>query len=542
MPAHAVTSFDATRRSSLTSRILVRRAGLLATVVAISAGSLVSRAIAAPDATAGATAADPASIETGSTAYAGVVNTDGTLLRSGPSENDYATKRLTKGDQLTVVGMRFEWLKVTPPPGSFCLVPQALITKRGDGTVGRVTLNAATVRVGSELTPSKHKVPMRLEVGTDVKIVGEVDEFYKIEPPEGIFLYVDKRFVDPILNAPARNATPAPTGPTAVVPTTPDNTSTAGTTGTTTVEPPAPGPVASTPQQQSNGNGSFTVSSDPNAGPASFTPPADAGSATPGTPAPGGPIVTTTSEPATSASPAGAPTSVQVEPTRTEPRTPSTKPAVAAKSNALSPRQVVDSFVSLEKQYDEAGKQQITDQPIDTLLAGYSELLTEPNLQPASRQIVEFRVQTLQVRKETRDQYVAAQKDLADAEARRREQLAEEQELQQRVQETAITRYQGLGKLTVSSLQVGGASLYRLVDPNTGRTVVYIRTDAPQVAEHMNQFVGIKGKVVKNEKMRLTYIEPESFDNVDVKLVSTKVFAEYTPPSLIGTASTASPQ
>jgi hypothetical protein len=499
--------------------IRVRRWGALAAAVGLTVGAITTVPAFAQ------TAADPANIETGATSYAGVVNTDGTLLRSGPSENDYATKRLSKGDQITVVGMRFEWLKIAPPPGSFCLVPQALITKRGDGSIGRVTTSAATVRVGSELTPSKHKVPMRLEVGTDVKIVGEVDEFFKIEPPEGVFLYVDKRFVDPVLPG------------TGVKPTAPTQTTSTGSeptqvaTGTpaqpdTTAKPPvdptSPAvPVQPPVGQQSKGDGTFVVSSD------------QPGSGTPGVATdPAGPIVTSTGQTPTQVEP---PT--HVDPVADVKPAPSTKPAVAVKPNALSPRQVVDSFVSLEKQYDDAGKLVITEQPIDTLLAGYSELLTEPNLQPASRQIVEFRVQTLQVRKETRDQYVTAQKELAEAEARRREQLAEEQELQQRVQETAITRYQGLGKLTVSSLQIGGASLYRLVDPNTGRTVVYIRTDSPEVAEHMGQFIGIKGKVVKNEKMRLTYIEPESFAEVDVKLVSTKVFAEYTPPSLIANAS-----
>src|SRR5205085_6799858 len=54
------------------------------------------------------------------------------------------------------------------------------------------------VRTGSELNPMKTTVQTKLDAGTDVKIVGEQEEYYKIEPPPGAYLYVQKDFVAPI--------------------------------------------------------------------------------------------------------------------------------------------------------------------------------------------------------------------------------------------------------------------------------------------------------------------------------------------------------
>ena len=133
--------------------------------------------------------------------FIGQVNTDGAFVRSGPAESDYAVMRLDRGTELTVVGTRLDQLMILPPSGSFCLVPQAFIERRGDGSVGTVGQQPATVRIGSSVTPQKHRVPLRLDPGATVRIIGTLDEFYQITPPEGVYLFVDKRFVDPVRRA-----------------------------------------------------------------------------------------------------------------------------------------------------------------------------------------------------------------------------------------------------------------------------------------------------------------------------------------------------
>jgi hypothetical protein len=76
-------------------------------------------------------------------------------------------------------------------------VAKAYVEKHGDGSEGRVT-NTLNVRVGSTLNAMKTKLAMKLDAGTNVQILGEQDEYFKIKPPEGVFVYVNKQFVDAV--------------------------------------------------------------------------------------------------------------------------------------------------------------------------------------------------------------------------------------------------------------------------------------------------------------------------------------------------------
>src|SRR6187401_3685009 len=67
----------------------------------------------------------------------GRINSNAVYIRSGASENDYPTMKLDRGTPVTVVGVKFEWLKIVPPEGSYCYVAKAYVETRGDGTVGR---------------------------------------------------------------------------------------------------------------------------------------------------------------------------------------------------------------------------------------------------------------------------------------------------------------------------------------------------------------------------------------------------------------------
>ncbi len=136
-------------------------------------------------------------IENSKYSFAGVVNSNAVYVRSGPSENDYPTAKLDKGAEVRVVGLRFDWLKVVPPEGSFCYVAKAYVDRRGNGTVGRVT-STLYVRVGSQLNELKAKIATKLEPGADVEIIGEEQEYFKIKPPQGVHFYVNKQFVEPV--------------------------------------------------------------------------------------------------------------------------------------------------------------------------------------------------------------------------------------------------------------------------------------------------------------------------------------------------------
>ncbi len=150
----------------------------------------------------------------------GQINSNAVYIRSGPSENDYPTLKLDRGTNVTVVGVRGDWLKIAPPDGSYCYVAKAYVEKRGDGTVGRVT-NPLNVRVGSTLNAMKTKVASKLDNGADVKIVGEQDEYFKIAPPPDVYVYVNKQFIDLVKTMNVADATKEQPADTTSTPTTP---------------------------------------------------------------------------------------------------------------------------------------------------------------------------------------------------------------------------------------------------------------------------------------------------------------------------------
>lgn len=142
-------------------------------------------------------------VENAPNTFVGQVNSSNVYVRSGPSTTRYyATTRLDKGDEVTVVGIRDEWLKIQPPKGSYSLVPRAFVNRRGSGDVGRVT-QSKPVRAGSTMTPLNNAVQTKVEEGQDVQILGEQNEFYKIVPPPGAYLYIKKDFVDPVRRVPS---------------------------------------------------------------------------------------------------------------------------------------------------------------------------------------------------------------------------------------------------------------------------------------------------------------------------------------------------
>ena len=135
-------------------------------------------------------------LETAKQQWLGLVNAGAVYVRSAASEDAYPVMKLEKGAQVKVVGMKFKWLKILPPEGTFAYVPQAYIQRRNDGKVGRAT-REIIAKVGSSLTQQKTNPMAKIEQEQDVQILGEEDEYYKIQPPEGSYLYINQQFVDP---------------------------------------------------------------------------------------------------------------------------------------------------------------------------------------------------------------------------------------------------------------------------------------------------------------------------------------------------------
>jgi hypothetical protein len=75
--------------------------------------------------------------------------------------------------------------------------------------------------------------------------------------------------------------------------------------------------------------------------------------------------------------------------------------------------------------------------------------------------------------------------------------------------------------------------LYRLTDPQTGRTVCYIRSDDPKYGSLLGQFIGVKGAVTPDATLNLKVVAPTEWATVDPNQLYRGVAAEIVPPSLL---------
>ena len=398
--------------------------------------------------------------------FSGVLNDDNVYVRSGASENDYPIMKLNKGDAVVVVGAKFDWLKVLPPEGAFCLVGKAWVDKRGDGSVGRVredVESAVNVRIASSLNNMISKVAVQLKGGDDVKILGEQDGYFKIIPPAGTFAYVHKKFVDVVKRV-----------------------------------------------EVVTNNGNLEVKHPD----AKIDAKIDA-------PAPNNPVDVA----------APIPTTPQATGPTTVPSAPVVQSASADDEAA---------FDALEKKFSDASNQPIEQQPIEELLAGYQKITTDKKLPESMLRIADVRLKGLTLRRDALADSIAGKKRSEALAAKSKPLEVESKEIEQRIKENQIQRFVATGTLRTSALPYAGKTLYRLTDPATERTVVYVLTDDPNVTKFQGLFVGIKGNITDDTVRRVKFIEPMEVEIVDpASIVRGSVTSNLTPASLLPTSTSA---
>ncbi len=130
------------------------------------------------------------------------VTGDRVNVRSRPDLNSRIVGRANRDDVLEAAGREYGWHRVVPPDAVFSLVSASYIERLG---VDRGIVNVDTtlrVRVGSDLQPRdpmQSEVQTRLEHGTEVQIVGALNEdWLKIVPPAGVYVYVSGDYAEPI--------------------------------------------------------------------------------------------------------------------------------------------------------------------------------------------------------------------------------------------------------------------------------------------------------------------------------------------------------
>lgn len=402
-------------------------------------------------------------VENGKQPVQAVINANAVYVHSGAGQNYYQTGKLSKGDKVTVVGAKFDWLKIVPPEGSFSYVAQAFVERAGDGKKGRVTRPDLNVRCGSTLNESKAIVQTKLAQGTEVEIIDEKDEYFRIKPPEGAYLYVNKQFVDPVEQL---AVAPKP------------------------VAPEAAKPPVETPAVQGAG-----------------------------TQVPDGAIVAET-------------------PDINGDIAPSTQPALESGAVAVAPSTTQPSagaeFDRLETAFNEASGKTIEEQPIADLQAGYTALVKDSALPESLRRTAEFRIKSLQVRADAKEQMAALRASQEQSTQRRMALKAEQEELAEQIKKNEVKMFAAVGTLNTSSLQQAKGTLYRLCDPATGRTIVYLRVDdATKYAGMLGQFIGVKGELSTDSALSMKVITPTDAEAVDQAALYNTIAAQIVPPSMV---------
>jgi hypothetical protein len=383
--------------------------------------------------------------------------------------------------------VKFDYLKIEPPAGSFSYVGKAYVERRGDGGVGRVT-TAANVRTGSELNSMKTTVQTKLEAGTDVKIQGEQEEYYKIDPPAGAYLYVKKDFVTPKERIPTDGE------------------------GIASAQPDA---------QQNHGQSPAQPPAEQAA-----TPPATDNTGTTGAIAE---IATRDAGPGAEQSPAATEREQSPSPTTSHATGTATRPSDSQPATADT------KFEKLEADFETASQKPIVEQPVDELMESYQSLTRDETLPESLKRIADARIAALKVRKQTREEFLAVRKTQEEMENRRKALQAERQELEEQIKATNVEFFAAVGTLRTSSLQQGpkGTTLYRLTDPQSGRTLVYVRTGDREFGAMVNQFVGVKGELRADPQLRMKVITPSETKVVDPSKVGSTVAAAVLPASLL---------
>lgn len=217
---------------------------------------------------------------------------------------------------------------------------------------------------------------------------------------------------------------------------------------------------------------------------------------------------------------------------------PTTNPSATgepvAQAPTTQPLSADAQFDALETEFGAMSQQKIEDQPIGDLIASYQKLIASEQLPESMKRVADLRVQMLDIRNQAKDEYLATRKTQEESAQRRMALEAERDELQEQITKTDVTVYAAVGTLQTSSLQNGNTLLYRLTDPKTGRTVVYVRTDDPaKYGAMIGKFVGVKGEPSTESALSMKVVVPTDAVEIDPNEMYRTIAAQIVPPSML---------
>ena len=108
----------------------------------------------------------------------------------------------TANDRVQVIKSDQGWSCIVPPPGCFSWISMQYVSiNQQNPTMGIVTGDNVGVYTGSDTQEAKYSTSKQvvLHRGQTVKLLGEEkDDYYKIAPPQGAYLWVSSQFLQPV--------------------------------------------------------------------------------------------------------------------------------------------------------------------------------------------------------------------------------------------------------------------------------------------------------------------------------------------------------
>jgi uncharacterized protein YraI len=172
---------------------------ILICLISLASVSLAQEAATSPQGSVSATAAEG---NEPSFPYVAEITEDNVNIRSGPGTNYYHCGKLKAGDRVKVVASKHSWSHIVPPAGSFSWISKQYVSiDPNNPGIGVVTGGAVRVYAGSDFLKPIHSTTEQLELnrGDKVELMGEeVDDYYKIAPPTGAYLWVLTQYTKPL--------------------------------------------------------------------------------------------------------------------------------------------------------------------------------------------------------------------------------------------------------------------------------------------------------------------------------------------------------
>jgi uncharacterized protein YgiM (DUF1202 family) len=121
--------------------------------------------------------------------FRGKVTGSNVNIRMAPGRDGLIVRVAREGESVLVTGREGGWFRIVPPENAWCWIPAASIKKtEGDTTVSRDTVLRQDARNNATEVG-------RIEKGTAVKVLAEKSDWYKIQAPRWVPMYIHDEYV-----------------------------------------------------------------------------------------------------------------------------------------------------------------------------------------------------------------------------------------------------------------------------------------------------------------------------------------------------------